>query len=124
LQVVALNFGSLALVQPILACDLMFAVLILWYRGHRANLKPPKVKHLLAGVAATTIGVAGFLAIGQPPAGRTQARFGVLRRHRSAHRERATRQGRSAGLQIAVMGSARVTGRTAADGQRGILAPP
>ena len=33
LQVVALDFGSLALVQPILACDLMFAVLILWYRG-------------------------------------------------------------------------------------------
>jgi hypothetical protein len=78
LQVVALNFGSLALVQPILACDLMFAVLILWYGGHRANLKPPKVKHLLAGVAATTIGVAGFLAIGQPSAGRTQARFGIV----------------------------------------------
>jgi hypothetical protein len=56
----------------------MFAVLILWYRGHRVNLKPPKVKHLLAGVAATTIGVAGFLAIGQPSAGRTQARFGIL----------------------------------------------
>jgi len=37
LQVVALSFGSLALVQPILACDLMFAVLILWYRAHRAT---------------------------------------------------------------------------------------
>ena len=78
LQVVALAFGSLALVQPILALDLMFAVLILWYRGHRANLKFPKVKHMLAGVAATTVGVAGFLAIGQPSAGNTQARLGIL----------------------------------------------
>ena len=78
LQVVALSFGSLALVQPILACDLMFAVLILWYRGQRANLKFPKVKHMVAGVAATTAGVAGFLAIGQPSGGRTQARFGIF----------------------------------------------
>jgi hypothetical protein len=78
LQVVALDFGSLALVEPILACDLVFAVLLLWYRGQRANLEPPKVKHLLAGVAATTVGVAGFLAIGQPSAGRAQARFGTL----------------------------------------------
>lgn len=78
LQVTALALGSLALVQPILACDLMFAVLILWYYGWRANLRPPKVKHLLAGVAATTIGVVGFLAIGQPSAGRSQARFGIF----------------------------------------------
>jgi hypothetical protein len=78
LQVVALSFGSLALVQPILACDLMFAVLILWYRGPRAGLKPREVKHLLAGIAATTIGVAGFLAIGQPSAGLARARFGTL----------------------------------------------
>jgi hypothetical protein len=78
LQVVALSFGSLALVQPILACDLMFAVLVLWYRGHRANLKFPKVKHMVAGVAATTVGVAGFLAIGQPSGGRTQVSFGIL----------------------------------------------
>lgn len=78
LQVVALSFGSLALVQPILACDLMFAVLILWYQGQRANLKFPKVKHMVAGVAATTVGVAGFLAIGQPSGGRTQVSFGIL----------------------------------------------
>jgi hypothetical protein len=78
LQVVALASGSLALVQPIVACDLMFAVLILWYQGHRANLKFPKVKHMVAGVAATTVGVAGFLAIGQPSAGRTQARLDIL----------------------------------------------
>ena len=78
LQVVALAFGSLALVQPIVACDLMFAVLILWYQGQRANLKFPKVKHMVAGVAATTVGVAGFLAIGQPSGGRTQVSFGIL----------------------------------------------
>ena len=78
LQVVALSFGSLALVQPILACDLMFAVLILWYQGQRANLKFPKVKHMVAGVAATTVGVAGFLAIGQPSGGRTQVSFQIL----------------------------------------------
>jgi hypothetical protein len=78
LQVVALSFGSLALVQPILACDLMFAVLILWYQGQRANLKFPKVKHMVAGVAATTVGVAGFLAIGQPSGGRTQVSFSIL----------------------------------------------
>ena len=78
LQVVALDFGSLALVQPILACDLMFAVLILWYRGQRADVPYPKVKHMLAGVAATTVGVAGLLAIGQPSGGRTQARFAIL----------------------------------------------
>jgi hypothetical protein len=78
LQVVALSFGSLALVQPILACDLMFAVLILWYQGQRANLKFPKVKHMVAGVVATTAGVAGFLAIGQPSGGRTQVSFRIL----------------------------------------------
>jgi hypothetical protein len=78
LQVVALDFGSLALVQPLLACDLMFAVLILWYRGQRANVPYPKAKHMLAGVAATTAGVAGFLAIGQPSGGRTQARLAIL----------------------------------------------
>ena len=78
LQVVALGFGSLALVQTILACDLMFAVLILWYQGHRANLKVSKVKQMVAGVAATTVGVVGFLAIGQPSGGRAQVSFGIL----------------------------------------------
>jgi hypothetical protein len=78
LQVVALSFGSLALVQPIVACDLMFAVLILWYQGQRAKLKFPKVKHMVAGVVATTVGVAGFLAIGQPSGGHTQVSFGIL----------------------------------------------
>jgi len=77
LQVVALNYGSLALVQPIVALDLMFAVLILWYR-RRASPQHPKVRLMLTGVAATTAGIAGFLAIGQPSAGRTQARLAIL----------------------------------------------
>jgi hypothetical protein len=78
LQVVALDFGSLALVQPILACDLMFSVLIGRYVWRRPNARPAKVKRMLAGVVATTAGVAGFLAIGQPSAGRTQARLAIL----------------------------------------------
>jgi hypothetical protein len=78
LQVAALAFGSLALVQPIVACDLMFAVLIGRYVWRRPNLKPANMRLMLAGVAATTVGVAGFLAIGQPSGGRTQARLGIL----------------------------------------------
>ena len=39
LQVVALNFGSLALVQPILVCDLIFAVLILWFLRRRSGAR-------------------------------------------------------------------------------------
>jgi drug/metabolite transporter (DMT)-like permease len=78
LQVVALNFGSIALVQPIVACDLMFAVLIGRYVWRSPNMRPAKAGRLLAGVAATTLGVAGFIAIGQPSAGTTQARLDIL----------------------------------------------
>ena len=35
LQVVALDLGSLALVQPLLVCDLIFAVLISRWLGYR-----------------------------------------------------------------------------------------
>jgi hypothetical protein len=78
LQVVALAFGSLALVQPILACDLMFAVLIGRYVWRQANPPPVNVTRILTGVVATTAGVAGFLAIGQPSAGTTQVHIGIL----------------------------------------------
>src|SRR5579862_5182932 len=47
-------------------------------QGQRANRKFPKVRHMVAGVAATTAGVAGFLAIGQPSGGRTQVSRGIL----------------------------------------------
>ena len=41
LQVVALAYGSLALVQPLLVCDLLFAVLIAWVlRETRTNRSP------------------------------------------------------------------------------------
>lgn len=74
LQVVALNYGSLALVQPILVGDLLFATLISWYLG-RGSSSP---KHMFGGVLATTVGVAGFLAVGQPSGGHSQVTFGIL----------------------------------------------
>jgi drug/metabolite transporter (DMT)-like permease len=78
LQVVALAYGSLALVQPLLVCDLMFAVLIAWYLRGRANEPQPNMKPIWVGVAVTTIGLAGFLAIGQPTPGNTQVRLDML----------------------------------------------
>jgi drug/metabolite transporter (DMT)-like permease len=78
LQVVALAYGSLALVQPLLVCDLLFAVLIAWYLRGRASEPQPNMKPIWAGVAITTVGLAGFLAIGQPTPGHTQARLDML----------------------------------------------
>jgi hypothetical protein len=82
LQVVALNFGSLALVQPILVCDLVFAVLILWFVRRRPGTGPAgparQTGIVFAGVAATVIGLAGFLAIGRPSSGTSQVSLGAL----------------------------------------------
>jgi hypothetical protein len=82
LQVVALNFGSLALVQPILVCDLIFAVLILWFLRRRSGTqragRARETRIAFAGVAATAIGVAGFLAIGRPSNGTSQVSLGVF----------------------------------------------
>jgi hypothetical protein len=82
LQVVALSFGSLALVQPILVCDLIFAVLILWFLLGRSGIqrrgRTRQTRIVFAGIAASTVGVAGFLAIGRPSAGATHASFSVL----------------------------------------------
>jgi drug/metabolite transporter (DMT)-like permease len=78
LQVVALAYGSLALVQPLLVCDLLFAVLIAWYLRQRASEPQPNMKPIWTGVAVTTVGLAGFLAIGQPTPGHTQARLSML----------------------------------------------
>lgn len=66
LQIVALHFGPLALVQPILVCDLLFAVVLaaVWAR-HRA---PDKV--MLAGCACSAGGLACFLAVARPGGGR------------------------------------------------------
>ena len=78
LQVVALAYGSLALVQPLLVCDLLFAVIIAWILRQSANEPQPDMTHIWVGVGLTTIGLAGFLAIGQPTAGHTQAKLSML----------------------------------------------
>jgi hypothetical protein len=82
LQVLALNLSSLAVVQPLLVFDLVFAVLIVRSVGWDANRLPPGTKRwdpvLFLGVGAATVGVAGFLAIGRPSAGHSNVGFGVL----------------------------------------------
>ena len=64
LQVVALRFGPLALVEPILVCDLIFAGLITAALRKRVDLVTG------AGVLACTAGIVGFLVIARPSAGR------------------------------------------------------
>jgi hypothetical protein len=64
LQVVALRFGPLALVEPILVCDLIFAGVISAALRKRGDLVTG------AGVFACAAGVAGFLVIARPSAGR------------------------------------------------------
>ena len=54
------------------------AQLIAQRLGERAQPGPSNMKLMLTGVAATTVGVAGFLAIGQPSGGSTQAPLGIL----------------------------------------------
>ncbi len=63
LQVTALRYGPLALVEPILVCDLVFAVLI------SAFLRRAKDVIIFAGVLACATGVAGFLVIARPSGG-------------------------------------------------------
>jgi drug/metabolite transporter (DMT)-like permease len=72
LQVLALSLGPLALVEPILVCDLIFAVLIMaWLRKRWDPV-------ILGGVAACAAGVAGFLAIAQPTSGKSTVGFIVV----------------------------------------------
>jgi drug/metabolite transporter (DMT)-like permease len=72
LQVVALRYGPLALVEPLLVCDLIFAVLITSYQRRRSD------PIILGGVIATAAGVAGFLVIGRPSAGQSTVSFFVV----------------------------------------------
>jgi len=72
LQVLALRFGPLALVEPLLVCDLIFAVLLASYLNRRFD------PVLLGGVLATAAGVGGFLAIAQPSSGRSSVGFLVV----------------------------------------------
>jgi drug/metabolite transporter (DMT)-like permease len=72
LQVVALTFGELALVEPLLVCDLIFASLINSFLRKRWD------PVMLGGVAACAAGVAGFLVIARPSGGRTTVTFDVV----------------------------------------------
>lgn len=82
LQVVALDFGSLALVQPLLVCDLVFAVLISRYLALRRGDLPPGGRRsglaVFTGVGAAAAGVAGFLVVGRPSGGHADVKFDVL----------------------------------------------
>lgn len=64
LQVVALHFGELALVQPLLVSDLLFTVLIVVAARHR-----PPDRVMAAGAICCAAGIACFLAIGRPGGG-------------------------------------------------------
>lgn len=72
LQVMALHFGPLALVEPLLVCNLIFAVLINAYMRRRFDAV------LIGGVTAAAVGVAGFLVIAQPSNGQSSVGFGVV----------------------------------------------
>ena len=65
LQVVALTYGPLALVEPILISDLIIASLIASALRKRWDLV------MFVGVTAAAAGVAAFLAISRPSGGRT-----------------------------------------------------
>jgi drug/metabolite transporter (DMT)-like permease len=82
LQVVALSLGSLALVQPLLVFDLVFAVLISWLLDKRARVPHAggrrSIVLMFTGVAAVTGGIAAFLAIGRPTNGTTNVSVSVL----------------------------------------------
>jgi hypothetical protein len=70
LQVVALHIGELALVQPLLVCDLLFAVLISVMLRHR---RPDGI--IVAGVLGSAAGLACFVALARPSGGVTTVSF-------------------------------------------------
>jgi drug/metabolite transporter (DMT)-like permease len=73
LQIVALHFGALALVQPILVTDLLFAAVFAAALAHR---HPDRV--MLAGVILCTAGVGCFLAIARPRGGHNTVSFATF----------------------------------------------
>jgi drug/metabolite transporter (DMT)-like permease len=70
LQIVALHFGALALVQPILVTDLLFAAVFAAALAHR---RPDRV--IFAGVILCSAGVGCFLAIARPHGGHNTVSF-------------------------------------------------
>ena len=69
LQVLALSLGPLALVEPLLICDLIFATLISAYLRHRWD------PVMIGGVVAAAVGVGAFLAIARPSTGQSSVAF-------------------------------------------------
>jgi drug/metabolite transporter (DMT)-like permease len=65
LQVLALKYGSLAVVEPLLICDLIFAVLI------NAHLRHKRDPVIFIGAGLCAAGVAGFLVIAHPSGGKS-----------------------------------------------------
>jgi drug/metabolite transporter (DMT)-like permease len=72
LQVIALKYGRLAVVEPLLVCDLIFAVLI---NSHLRRKRDPVI---FIGAGACAVGVAGFIAIGHPSGGKSTVDAFVL----------------------------------------------
>ena len=73
LQAVALHFGPLSLVQPILVCDLLFAALM---AAAVARRRPDRV--IVAGVLCCTGGLALFQAAARPTGGKVTVSPTVL----------------------------------------------
>ena len=72
LQILALRFGPLALVEPVLVVALIFATLI------NAYLRGTWDSKLMAGVAASAAGIVGFLVIAHPTPGTSHVGFLVV----------------------------------------------
>jgi hypothetical protein len=66
LQITALHFGALALVQPIMVCDLIFAVFLGAAFRHR---RPDRL--MVLGVFCCAGGLGWFLAVARPHGGRS-----------------------------------------------------
>lgn len=64
LQIVALSYGPLVLVQPLLVMGLLFAVLV---GSAMAGQRPDRM--LLLGAACCVVGLAGFLLVARPTGG-------------------------------------------------------
>jgi drug/metabolite transporter (DMT)-like permease len=73
MQAVALHFGPLALVQPLLVCDLLFGALMAAALAHR---RPDRI--MVAGVLCCTGGLALFLAVARPAGGKVTVAATVL----------------------------------------------
>ena len=72
LHILALDKGPLSVVEPLMVCALVFAALISAHQTRHWNLA------VLAGATACFLGIAGFLAIGQPEGGRSSVSSDVV----------------------------------------------